>query len=36
MAMRLSGIPAFVELVSLESVETFEDPLRGQLLQALT
>ena len=36
MAMRFSGIPAFVELISLESVETFEDPLRGQLLQALT
>lgn len=35
MATRFSGVPAFVELVSLESIERFEDPLRTQLQQAL-
>lgn len=35
MATRFSGVPAFVELISLESIEHFEDPLRTQLQQAL-
>jgi hypothetical protein len=35
MATRFSGVPAFVELISLESIENFEDPLRTQLQQAL-
>jgi hypothetical protein len=35
MATRFSGVPAFVELISPESIEHFEDPLRTQLQQAL-
>ena len=35
MATRFSGVPAFVELISTESIENFDDPLRMQLQQAL-
>ncbi len=35
MATRFSGVPAFVELISPESIENFEDPMRVQLQQAL-
>ena len=35
MATRFSGVPAFVELISSESIEHFDDPLRTQLQQAL-
>jgi len=35
MATHFSGVPAFVELISPESIENFEDPMRVQLQQAL-
>lgn len=35
MATRFSGVPAFVELISPESIENFDDPLRTQLQQTL-
>ena len=35
MATRFSGVPAFVELISPDSIENFDDPLRTQLQQAL-
>jgi hypothetical protein len=35
MATRFSGVPAFVELLSLDSLNNLEDPLRAELQQAL-
>lgn len=35
MATRFSGVPAFVEMVSLDAIENLQDPLRVQLQQAL-
>lgn len=35
MATRFSGVPAFVELISPESIESLDDPLRTQLQQTL-
>ncbi len=35
MATHFSGVPAFVELISPESIENLEDPLRAQLQRAL-
>lgn len=36
MATRFSGVSAFVELISPESIESLKDPLRAELQQALS